>query len=232
MILYSPRLDSRKSLPVSGSWGCHILRTLMQHWTARMIHFQKVASLCWQFRHWQFKAVYNNIAETHQVAQSPEVGSGSPALPVPIAFTLPLDTCELCFSGRLCSTPNPATDCPIDSPCPCHAENKAHVCTGWAGTSLPQLLLPSGYLTACVGAVFSFFPHPSHYLKAENSSTAGPHGRSWPGQSNGVTNTPVCTATSQLGAEHWLWQQLHLTFLSPKRPFSFHNLLPNTFYCQ
>lgn len=153
-------------------------------------------------------------------------------LPVPIAFTFPLHICKFWISGHLCISPSLVTDCPIHLPRHCHAENKAHFCTGWAGTSLLQLLFPSGYLIRCVEAILSFFPHLSHYLKAENSSTAGPHGKIWPGQSSGVTNIPVCMATSQLGAKHWLWQQAHVTFLLSKRPFSFHSLLPNTFYCQ
>lgn len=90
MILYSPRLDSRKSLPISHSWGCHILPTLMQYWTAKIIHFQKVGSLYFlKDGHWQFKAIHKNIAETHQVARSPEVGLGPPAPPCANSFYLP-----------------------------------------------------------------------------------------------------------------------------------------------
>lgn len=82
MILYSPRLDSRKSLPISRSWSCHILPTPMQYWTVKTTYFQKVVSLYFlKGRHLQFKAVYKNISETHQVTHSPEVGLGPPAPP-------------------------------------------------------------------------------------------------------------------------------------------------------
>lgn len=98
-------------------------------------------------------------------------------LTVPTAFTPAPGTGQLrAGSSPLLWTPSAAPPAPsLTVPCPsCHvccAGRKAHLHTGWAGTSLPRPLLPSGYFTGCVGGIFSFCPPPQPYPHSRNGSS-------------------------------------------------------------